>query len=110
MKLALLGPLLLMTANCSAPGDAQPAAADKLWGTDAHLAPSRPDAVLRYGEHPRAFAELRLPAGDGPFPLAAIYHGGCWRGFSLSGTLFGTSKGSSGCNAAQRCNSRYLTG
>lgn len=42
-----------------------------------------PVTTLRYGSHPRAFAELRLPegpkAGDGPFPLAVIYHGGCWK-------------------------------
>lgn len=38
-----------------------------------------PDAVLRYGDHRRAFAELRLPEGEGPFPLAVIYHGGCWK-------------------------------
>jgi len=49
------------------------------YGTDAHLAASKPDAVLRYATHPRGFAELRLPQGEGPFPLAVIYHGGCWK-------------------------------
>lgn len=49
------------------------------WGTDAHLAPSRPDAVLRFGDRPRDYAELRLPKGKGPFPLAVIWHGGCWK-------------------------------
>jgi acetyl esterase/lipase len=53
------------------------------YGTDANLAASQPDAVLRYADHPRGFAELRLPAGakegGGPFPLAVIYHGGCWK-------------------------------
>lgn len=50
-----------------------------MFGTDSQLAPSAPDAVLRYADHPRGFAELRLPAGEGPFPLAVIYHGGCWK-------------------------------
>jgi acetyl esterase/lipase len=50
-----------------------------LWGTDAHLTPDRPDAILRYGSGARAFAELRLPEGKGPFPLAVLYHGGCWK-------------------------------
>ena len=50
-----------------------------MFGTDANLAPSRPDAILRYADHPRGFAELRLPAGEGPFPLAVIWHGGCWK-------------------------------
>ena len=49
------------------------------WGTDAKLAPSRPDALLRFGEQPRDYAELRLPQGKGPFPLAVIWHGGCWK-------------------------------
>jgi acetyl esterase/lipase len=49
------------------------------YGTDANLKASAPDATLRYADHPRGFAELRLPEGDGPFPLAVIYHGGCWK-------------------------------
>lgn len=49
------------------------------YGTDANLAASEPDAILRYATHPRGFAELRLPEGTGPFPLAVIYHGGCWK-------------------------------
>ena len=57
--------------------------APKLYGTDAHLAPSEPDVILRYAKHKRGFAELRLPKGaeegGGPFPLAVIFHGGCWK-------------------------------
>lgn len=49
------------------------------WGTDANLTPSKPDAVLRFGDRPRDYAELRVPKGDGPFPLAVIWHGGCWK-------------------------------
>ena len=49
------------------------------YGTDANLAASAPDTILRYATHPRGFAELRLPQGEGPFPLAVIYHGGCWK-------------------------------
>ncbi|UIP05585.1 alpha/beta hydrolase [Erythrobacter sp. SDW2] len=49
------------------------------WGTDANLAASRPDAILRFGDKPRDYAELRLPEGKGPFPLAVIWHGGCWK-------------------------------
>jgi acetyl esterase/lipase len=50
-----------------------------MYGTDAHLASSKPDAVLRYADHPRGVADLRLPEGKGPFPLAVIFHGGCWK-------------------------------
>ncbi|HKC49660.1 MAG TPA: alpha/beta hydrolase [Myxococcota bacterium] len=28
---------------------------------------------------PLQFGELRVPAGEGPFPLAIVIHGGCWR-------------------------------
>lgn len=76
-------PLLLLAA-CSpatrpeeAPAAVQPNNAT--YGTDANLAASKPDAILRYADHPRGFAELRLPQGEGPFPLAVIYHGGCWK-------------------------------
>ena len=31
-----------------------------------------------YGDAPSQFAELFAPAGDGPFPVAAVIHGGCW--------------------------------
>ena len=76
---------LLLAAACApvtpAPEAAPPAAQpnNALYGTDANLAPSTPDAILRYADHPRGFAELRLPQGEGPFPLAVIYHGGCWK-------------------------------
>lgn len=74
--------LALVMAGCSGgASDARPVpvASGSAFGADAHLAASKPDAVLRYAEHPRGFAELRLPEGDGPFPLAVIFHGGCWK-------------------------------
>jgi acetyl esterase/lipase len=77
--------LLLLTAACapttSAPEEAPPVVQpnNATYGTDANLAPSAPDAIWRYADHPRGFAELRLPQGEGPFPLAVIYHGGCWK-------------------------------
>jgi acetyl esterase/lipase len=77
--------VLLFAAACapapSAPQEAKPAVQPNhsTYGTDANLPASQPDAILRYADHPRGFAELRLPAGEGPFPLAVIYHGGCWK-------------------------------
>lgn len=81
----LLLPPLLLLAACTpatpAPQEAKPAVQPNhsTYGTDANLSASQPNAILRYADHPRGFAELRLPAGDGPFPLAVIYHGGCWK-------------------------------
>ena len=78
-------PAFLLFIACtpafSAPKEAKPAVQpnNATFGTDVNLAASAPDAILRYAAHPRGFAELRLPEGEGPFPLAVIYHGGCWK-------------------------------
>tara|TARA_R110001592_G_scaffold237306_13_gene496441 strand:+ start:13597 stop:14439 length:843 start_codon:yes stop_codon:yes gene_type:complete len=36
------------------------------------------DTIVQYGEDELQFAELRLPKGEGPFPVIIIVHGGCW--------------------------------
>jgi acetyl esterase/lipase len=41
--------------------------------------PPAADARLPYGPEPKQFADLRLPAGDGPWPLAVVLHGGYWK-------------------------------
>lgn len=33
----------------------------------------------RYGRHPEQVADLRLPEGSGPHPVAVLLHGGFWR-------------------------------
>jgi acetyl esterase/lipase len=38
-----------------------------------------PAPVVRYGAHPDQVANLHLPAGDPPFPVVALLHGGFWR-------------------------------
>src|ERR1700761_1050524 len=45
------------------------------------LARPRPAASERipYGDAPSQFADLWLPSGNGPHPVVAIFHGGCWR-------------------------------
>ena len=37
-----------------------------------------PTARFAYGEAPSQYAELFLPTGSGPFPVAVLVHGGCW--------------------------------
>lgn len=69
---------ILLAVGCGVT-DPAPAPALGMYGTDAHLAPSEPLRTMRYAEHPRAFADLRLPEGQGPWPLAVIFHGGCWK-------------------------------
>lgn len=37
-----------------------------------------PQQRFTFGDAPSQFAELFLPAGEGPFPVVALIHGGCW--------------------------------
>ena len=37
-----------------------------------------PDHRLSYGGDPLQFGELRVPEGEGPFPVVIVIHGGCW--------------------------------
>jgi len=72
MRLSSLLPALLFGALLNAT-----AAPMKL---DAYLALSgpAPTARLAYGPAPSQYAELFVPQGAGPFPVAVLVHGGCW--------------------------------
>ncbi|HXG57113.1 MAG TPA: alpha/beta hydrolase [Vicinamibacterales bacterium] len=51
----------------------------RLRPSDVDRLPSKPaDARITYGTDPLQFGELRLPKGNGPFPVAVVIHGGCW--------------------------------
>jgi acetyl esterase/lipase len=52
----------------------------------AHAPPPAPDVqrIAYASVDPLQFGELRLPHGDGPFPLAIVIHGGCWLANSVS--------------------------
>lgn len=41
--------------------------------------PPPADARVAYGPEPLQFGDLRVPGGDGPFPLAVVLHGGYWQ-------------------------------
>ncbi len=50
---------------------------DAIW----HLAARNrwPVHTVAYGPEPRQIADLRVPEGDGPHPVAVLIHGGWWR-------------------------------
>jgi acetyl esterase/lipase len=41
--------------------------------------PPAAEARVAYGPGPLQFGDLRVPGGDGPFPLAVVLHGGYWQ-------------------------------
>jgi acetyl esterase/lipase len=41
--------------------------------------PPSPTSRVAYGGEPLQFGDLRLPAGEGPFPLVVNVHGGFWQ-------------------------------
>jgi acetyl esterase/lipase len=41
--------------------------------------PQAADARIAYGPEPLEFGDLRVPPGEGPFPLALVLHGGYWQ-------------------------------
>jgi len=57
------------------------AAGQKTYLTAADLVarPSPPaDKRIHYGDGALQFGDLRLPEGEGPYPVAIVVHGGCW--------------------------------
>jgi acetyl esterase/lipase len=59
------------------------ALADLLKPLEVNALPaSPPDRTLAYGDDPNQFGQLFLPQGRGPFPVAVVIHGGCWKKFA----------------------------
>ena len=68
--------LLFITAVCILYGISH---AQFLSSDDVNQLPSAvPDYQIAYGNDPRQVADLYLPEGQGPHPVAVIIHGGCW--------------------------------
>lgn len=45
----------------------------------AAVQPAPPVQRYTYGSHPSQYVELTVPAGDGPFPVVVVVHGGFWQ-------------------------------
>lgn len=69
-------PALILAAGASA-AIAAPATPMTLADYMALSGPA-PSAHIAYGSAPSQYAELFLPKGKGPFPVAVLVHGGCW--------------------------------
>jgi acetyl esterase/lipase len=68
---------LILAAGAAAATTCADAAPMKLADYMALSGPA-PTAKFAYGTAPSQYAELFLPAGQGPFPVAVLVHGGCW--------------------------------
>lgn len=77
MRTLLISVAALMLGCCAA--SAQAAQSPEQIYKAAGAKASRPVATVPYGPDPLQVADLRLPAGPGPYPVAIIVHGGCWR-------------------------------
>lgn len=72
-------PLFAAAAIGAACFMAEAAPAQTLGHSDVEaMARTAPVLVEAYGEDAVQTGELRLPAGEGPFPVAVLIHGGCW--------------------------------
>jgi len=74
MNLSRPLPALLLAAGMQAACAATPMKLDDYLA----LTGPAPTAHLAYGPAPSQYAELFMPQGQGPFPVAVLVHGGCW--------------------------------
>ncbi len=49
------------------------------WSELSRMPLPAPGEKIAYGDGPQQFGELRLPKGEGPFPVVVLIHGGCWQ-------------------------------
>ncbi len=84
MKRAVVAAILALMTACAPPTEAF--AAETISFSDLLARPrATADATIAYGPGPQQFGELWLPAGQGPFAVVGLIHGGCWQA-DLPGT------------------------
>lgn len=75
MKFYFALALLIFVSSVSA----APETKSLSWQELSALRLPAPGERISYGKAPQQFGELRLPKGDGPFPVVVLIHGGCWQ-------------------------------
>lgn len=72
--------LLTLISTTVLANDSSEPSEPKLAGVPELLAMPEPaaDHRFQYGPGEFQFADLRVPEGDGPFPVVVLVHGGCW--------------------------------
>ena len=75
MKTFLLALIFIAMASPTSSLDAKTLTWSELSGMPLPAAGER----ITYGKGPQQFGELRVPKGDGPFPVMIVIHGGCWQ-------------------------------
>ena len=83
--LATVLPVLILSLLMNS-GSAEPAATATApepktlsWGELTKMPLPPAGQRIKYGDATQQFGELRVPQGDGPFPVIVLVHGGCWQ-------------------------------
>lgn len=73
-------PLILLLCTCAAAAAPSKTPMPKTlsWSELESLPLPESGERIAYGSDAQQFGELRVPAGEGPFPVVVLIHGGCW--------------------------------
>lgn len=78
MLLAVLS-VAVSSLEAASPSSPAPGPKPLSWPELTAMPLPAPGERISYGSGPQQFGELRIPKGDGPFPVFVVIHGGCWQ-------------------------------